>query len=287
MDQVLAVINSEKAKFSEGIKIYTKFHMITNEDAVIYASVIKNKTHKEEEMRKRYEVPNELDFSTFVLVDYSVPASKLGTFIETIEFFRSSEKSMTLHSDAASSAPCVGASRCVGQSSLDTTLALQDVPSEQEAKREDEPAKPDPAKQAKGAGGGQHDEPSGHGQSDTPSKKQRVLRELHSDPDGTEEETDDDKQAAVLQELVNRIKQAAKAGLFLSSDGARSDTVHFWCKQTVQSLQTTSGGKTEFIKKTSRNSWPRSSWRIQCTRIWNLSRRSSMTWRCWAVRRLV
>jgi hypothetical protein len=169
MDQVLAVINSEKAKFSEGIKIYTKFHMITNEDAVISASVIKNKTHKEEEMRKRYEVPNELDFSTFVLVDYSVPASKLGTFTETIEFFRSSEKSMTLHSDAASSAPCVGASRCVGQSSLDTTLALQDVPSEQEAKREDEPAKPDPAKQAKGAGGGQHDEPFGHGQSDTPS----------------------------------------------------------------------------------------------------------------------
>ena len=54
MDQVLAVINSEKAKFSKGIKIYTKFHMITNEDAVMYASVIKNKTHKEEELRKRY-----------------------------------------------------------------------------------------------------------------------------------------------------------------------------------------------------------------------------------------
>ena len=132
---------------------------------------------------------------------------------------------MALHSDAASSAPCVGASWCVGQSSLDTTLALQDVPNEQEAKREDEPAKPDPAKQAKGAGGGQHDEPSGHGQTDTPCKKQRVLRELHSDSDGTDQETDDDKQAAVLQELVNRIKQAAKAGLFVSSDAARSDTV--------------------------------------------------------------
>ena len=69
MEQVLAVIMSEQAQYSKGIKICTKLHMITNEDAVIYASVIKNKTHKEEGMRKRYEVPNELDFSTFVLVD--------------------------------------------------------------------------------------------------------------------------------------------------------------------------------------------------------------------------
>jgi hypothetical protein len=76
---------------------------------------------------------------------------------------------------------------------LDATLALQDTPSLLEVKREDEPAKPEPATQAKGVGGGQHDEPSGHGQTDTPSKKQRVLRELHSDPDGTDQETDDDK----------------------------------------------------------------------------------------------
>ena len=34
MEQALAVIVSEKAKFSKGIKIYTKFHMITNEDAL-------------------------------------------------------------------------------------------------------------------------------------------------------------------------------------------------------------------------------------------------------------
>ena len=66
MDQVLAVINSEKAKFSKGTKIYTKFHMVTNEDALTYASVIKNKTHSEEDMRKRFDVPSELDFSTFV-----------------------------------------------------------------------------------------------------------------------------------------------------------------------------------------------------------------------------
>jgi hypothetical protein len=203
--------------------------MITNEDALSFASVIKNKTHSEEEMRKRYDVPNELGFTTFVLVDSSVLASKLSTCIETIEFIRRTEKSMTLQADAASSAPCAGLPRCAGTPRLDATVALQDAPSLQEAKREDEPAKHEPATQAKGAGGGQHDEPSGHGQTDSPSKKQRVLREL--------------------QELVNRIKQAAKAGLFVSSDAARSDTVLFWCKQTVQTLQTTTaGGKTEFTK---------------------------------------
>jgi hypothetical protein len=188
MEQVLAVIMSEKAQYSKGIKIYTKFHMITNEDAVIYASVIKNKTRSEEHMRKRYGVPSELGFSTFVLVDCSVLASKLGTFIETNEFFRRTDKSMTLRSDADSSAPCVGSSRCVGAPRLDTTLALQDAPSDQEAKREDEPAE-----QAVGAGGGQYETPSGGGQSDTPCKKQRVLRDLHSDPDGADQDTNDDK----------------------------------------------------------------------------------------------
>jgi hypothetical protein len=203
--------------------------MITNDDALTYATVIKNKTHFEEEMRTRYDVPSELDFTTFVLVDYSVLAPKLGACLETIEFFRRTEKSMTLYTDAASSAPCAGLSRCAGTPRLDATVALQDAHSLEEAKREDEPAKHEPATQAKGAGGGQHDETSGHGKTDSPSKKQRVLREL--------------------QELVNRIKQAAKAGLFVSSDAARSDTVLFWCKQTVQTLQTTTaGGKTEFFK---------------------------------------
>ena len=70
MEQVLAVIMSEKAQYSKGIKIYTKFHLITTEDALSFASVIKNKTHSEEEMRKRYDVPSELDFTTFVHVDH-------------------------------------------------------------------------------------------------------------------------------------------------------------------------------------------------------------------------
>ena len=105
MEQVISVIMSEKAKFSKGTKIYTKFHMITNEDALTYASVIKNKTHSAEERRIRFVVPSELDFSTFVLVDYSVPASKLGTFTETIEFFRRTDRSMTLSCDAHYSVP--------------------------------------------------------------------------------------------------------------------------------------------------------------------------------------
>ena len=246
MEQVISVIMSEKAKFSKGTKIYTKFHMITNEDALTYASVIKNKTHSEEEMRKRFDVPSELDFSTFVLVDYSVPASKLGTFTETIEFFRRTDRSMTLSCDAHYSVPCGGSASSVKTARLSPTLALQDAPSEPETKRRDETAE-----QAVDAGGSQCEATSAGGKPDTPSKKQRVLRELHSnsDPDGADQDTEDDKQASVLQELINRIKQAAKAGLFVSSDASRSDTVLFWSRQTVESLQTTAGGKTEFIKK--------------------------------------
>jgi hypothetical protein len=44
MEQVLAVIMSEKTQYSKGINIYTKFH-ITNEESWSFASVIKNKTH--------------------------------------------------------------------------------------------------------------------------------------------------------------------------------------------------------------------------------------------------
>jgi hypothetical protein len=198
--------------------------MITNEDALTYASVIKNKTHSEEEMRKRFDVPSELDFSTFVLVDYSVPASKLGTCTDAIEFFRRTDKSMTLSFDAHYSVPCAGSASSVNRARLSPTLALQDAPSEPETKRRDETAE-----QAVDAGGSQCEAPSAGSKSDTPSKKQRVLRELHSnsDPDGADQDTEDDQQASVLQELVNRIKQAAKAGLFVSSDASRSDTVLF------------------------------------------------------------
>ena len=153
---------------------------------------------------------------------------------------------MTLSFDAHYSVPCAGSASSVKTARLSPTLALQDAPSEPETKRRDETAE-----QAVDAGGSQCEATSAGGKPDTPRKKQRVLRELrsNSDPDGADQDTEDDKQASVLQELINRIKQAAKAGLFVSSDASRSDTVLFWSRQTVESLQTTAGGKTEFIKK--------------------------------------
>ena len=80
--------------------------MITSEDAVEYTSVIKNKTHSEEVMMKRYDVPSGLDFSTFALVDHSVLASKLGALVETIEFFGRTDAPEIERSLECLSTPC-------------------------------------------------------------------------------------------------------------------------------------------------------------------------------------
>ena len=66
-----------------------------------------------------------------------------------------------------------------------------------------------------------------------PTKKQRVLKLLQSE----EKEPVEEREAGHLEELMNRIKKAAKAKLLYCEDATNSATVHFWCLQAISVLK--------------------------------------------------
>ena len=45
------------------------------------------------------------------------------------------------------------------------------------------------------------------------------------------------KEATNLEDLVQRIKRAEAKGLLFNPNPGMTDTVHFWCKQVVLTLQ--------------------------------------------------
>ena len=47
----------------------------------------------------------------------------------------------------------------------------------------------------------------------------------------------EDLEAAVLEDLINKVKKAARAKLFYSEDGSCATTVHFWCNQVISALK--------------------------------------------------
>ena len=66
-----------------------------------------------------------------------------------------------------------------------------------------------------------------------PSKRQRVLKMLQSE----EKEPVEEREAGNLEELMHRIKKAAKAKLLWAVDATNSATVHFWCGQAIAALR--------------------------------------------------
>ena len=67
---------------------------------------------------------------------------------------------------------------------------------------------------------------------DALAKKARVLKMLGSDELGHEE-----REAHNWEQLLLRIKAAAKADQMYNPDTASSGTVHFWCLQVVEALK--------------------------------------------------
>jgi hypothetical protein len=66
-----------------------------------------------------------------------------------------------------------------------------------------------------------------------PGKKQRVLKMMQSD----EQQHGEDTESASLEELVIKIKRAAKAGLLYAPPSASTATVHFWATQVLEAIR--------------------------------------------------
>ena len=70
-----------------------------------------------------------------------------------------------------------------------------------------------------------------------PSKKQRVLKMMQSD----EQQHGEDTESASLEELIIKIKRAAKAGMLYAPPSASTATVHFWATQVLEAIRCSLG----------------------------------------------
>ena len=220
LEQVLAIAATETNDLNRGTKISARFSMVPRSSFVGgVPEKLKDLVVSEDALRQRYNVPAEVDLENYLVFKRSAPLAKLGQ-VEEIEFFRSCTSRIR---DSAQSAGGPPASKDAAGSSTDPP------------KRRGEEDNTAPSVGTQGG-----DQPA--------SKKARVLRAVGSEPEGAPVD-DEERQATVLGELIARVKAAVKRGTFYSPDASRPDTVHFWCQQVVESMESTRGGKAEFIKK--------------------------------------
>jgi hypothetical protein len=66
-----------------------------------------------------------------------------------------------------------------------------------------------------------------------PTKKQRVLKMMQSD----EQQPGEDTESASLEELIIKIKRAAKAGMLYAPPSASTATVHCWATQVLEAIR--------------------------------------------------
>ncbi len=215
-EQVLAVLRTQSSNLTKGVKIARKFHLVPRVNWPKVPSGTKDLVYDRAYLAARYEVPDALDFGEYYVVDYSVPAMKLGSCVDTIEFFSRLGTTLTLRDDVGTAATGAG-------SSQQPPLALEDKSADAEEATAAEALEPQ-------------------------SKRARVLKALKSDTVDTDPD-DAESQAKALAELVQRIKKAAKIGALWSADESKADTVAFWCHQALGSMRSAKGKKCAFIRE--------------------------------------
>lgn len=175
----------------------------------------------EDELKKNYVVPENSDFSAYFVVDSGAPRARLGKRVKSITFEETVSQVLTNKgiNEQSSVALAPGQDDAEEEPSV-VSAAVAPEPSAAAA--------PDTAKRsaASGAGTLALAEPS--------SKRQRALNMMKSD-DGTQ--APEEAEAAVLEDLINKLKKAARAKLFYSEDTSCATIVHFWCSQVVAAMQ--------------------------------------------------
>ena len=229
-EQVLAIIGKSEVETATTARLSTEFYLVPRanfggkppgwlEEFVVH----------EEELRSNYRVPAHSDFTAVWVVDQACPLTRLGKRVARMSF----EQSFTQRMSAEGSAEAPPSPRDEDESAEPPEVA-------------GDTAGVSSGNGSSGAGGSSSDrageasaprallaQPEG-----PPSKKQRVLKILNSD----DQQPTDELEAQTLEDLIVRIKKAAKAKMLYSEDKTNSATVHFWCLQAVMALKTSGDG---------------------------------------------
>ena len=211
-----------------------------------------------EDLKREYRVPEDTDLAGSILVDSGCPREVLGTGVKHT-FEQSVEHTLT---DAASASGARGndgepdspasaadelspnpaatpaPEKTKGPASESSTAAAKAAPKPAPALKTAATTAPassavegarKPAPASSAVEGAQKDDEVVVLQT---SKRARVLKMMHSEEHERPEETE----ANSWEELLNKIKKAARAKSYYSADGAAS-TVHFWSKQVVGAMR--------------------------------------------------
>ena len=272
----MAIIDSGKTTHSSGSRLSSEFVLVPRVNFVgsVAPEWVKEWIVPEEELRANYEVPYDSDFSAFFVCDGGVPKSGLGKRLKKISFEEQisrvikakdaydSDPDQPLDQGSAAAAPALaagpsaaGAPASTGGPSAAAAPAAPQAPAAKAwagasaapgpsaakapgapASAANAPGAPASAANAPGtpASAAKAPEHLGAAVGEPASKKQRVLKMLQSEEAVV---PPDEMEAATLEDLITKIKKAARAKQIYSPDLSNATTVHFWSSQVVGALK--------------------------------------------------
>ena len=224
-EQVLAILGQSQVQTATTARLSTEFLLVPKGNLGGKApGWLQDFLVGEEELRSNYRVPAHCDFAAVFVVDPSCPAERLGKRVARMAFEQSFSHSLSAEGSADAPPSPAGED--------ETESAVPPEPTPVPPTTESSPGTGSSSSGTVSVGPVDQANP-GRAAEGPPSKKQRVLKMLISEEHHPVEEVE----AQNLEDLIHRIKKAAKGKLLYSEDAANSATVHFWCKQAVLALQ--------------------------------------------------
>jgi hypothetical protein len=238
VDQVLAVLVSQQMQHEASSKMCNDLFVIMKQP--VEPHWLKDWGVSEEELRASCRVPEDCDLCGFWIVDGSCPRELLGRGAKRLTFEDKVSRNMVVDSGSAASAmsaPVAAAARAhapwtgagvhapaatiPGPVPTAATLAAASA-------AETAVAVATAAAEAATAAAVQ-----------PPTKKQRLLKLLRSEKQASA----DDREAECVEDILSRIKRAAKANVISTPSSEETSSVHFWSRQVVGALRS-AGGET-------------------------------------------
>lgn len=222
-EHVLAIIASQELEHRSGAKISSDFLLVPRGNFPTGLPTDIAMWHvSEADIRSGYQVPQDVDFGTAWIVDAGCPRSGLGRGVKTISFQEILARVSRAGVDACGSGEPVPPSPV----ELPAVAPPESGDLVAPGTAASAPGSVDSVALVAAAS------TPGSDTGGPPSKRARVLRMMGSDDGITAEELE----AASWEQLLGKVRSAARLGQMFSTDPGASGTVHFWSNQVLGSL---------------------------------------------------
>ena len=213
VEQVLAILREQTATHTSSAAVASEFYLVPREavDPARPPAWMAEWAVTEKFVRDNYVVPEDVILDTWILVDGGCPRHLLGKGVKSMKFDEILSKTLVIPPErGAASAPApdpsqVGAAEAGPRNEVPSAASSATAPANRDVPRGQQRAAEVPAI------------------TQPPSKRQRVLKLMHSD----EAKDPEDREAESLESLVQKIKRAARHGEIYCAAFTQMGTVHF------------------------------------------------------------